>query len=421
MNQHNHTKISTLPNGLRICAVSFPRIKTVSIHCYIFVGSIHETRQNNGISHFVEHMLFRGNEKLGNTKTLNLKIEELGGEINASTSFEMTEYWLDFHRDYLDSGIHRFCGFLQHPSFEQIEIERSIILEEILDDYNQKDQLIDLDGLISNQLWPEHPMGLSVIGNLETVRNISREDLVAWYQQYYQPQNMVVGITGDFEVDKVLNMIADEFKHSSTSKIKKHLPILPFSQELTQIKLVHDSDNQFAIQWAFPQYGLDADLRIQYQLIRRILDNGYSSRLQRLIREEKGLVYDISAEMLYFENGAVLFIQSLVGINQFSELIEALTGLINEMGEDGITQDELDRAKLRYKIDQDCERDTAHGVLYSTLWPIIYPTIYPFEKSMTMVNNMSLEKINQTVKNMLAQNKTCFVLVGPWTKQIENL
>ncbi len=185
MNQHNHTKISTLSNGLRICAVSFPGIKTVSIHAYIFVGSIYETRQNNGISHFVEHMLFRGNEKLGNSKTLNLKIEELGGEINASTSFEMTEYWLDFHCDYLNQGIHRFCSFLQYPLFEQIEIERSIILEEILDDYNEKNQLIDLGNLISNELWPEHPMGLPVIGNLETIKNINREDLVAWFQQYY--------------------------------------------------------------------------------------------------------------------------------------------------------------------------------------------------------------------------------------------
>ncbi|MBU2515455.1 insulinase family protein [bacterium] len=402
-------------NGLRLCLVPFPGIKTVSIRSFVFVGSVYESPDLNGISHFLEHMLFRGNSKLGNAVSLSRKMEELGGEFNAATSFDMTEYWLDFHKDYLQLGLTRFCHFLQYPLFEQIEVERSIILEEIKVDYNEDNNLIDLDSLTSKLLWPNHPMGMPIIGNETTISGVSREDLIKWHQEYYQPGNIVLGITGDFEFNEVIDLIEQQFQAGrSQSDSKRYTAITKHTKKRTPLQLVQDQDNQFGFQWSFPCYRLSKELKVEYELIRRILDDGNSSRLQRLIREEKGLVYDISLDNTYFAEGVVMSLQSLVGINRLEELIIALVELIGSLIAEGIDEEELSLAKLRYRSALECNNDSAQGILYSLLTPILYPASGTFEEVLLLMEQITTDRINKTLRTLLDQGLTSFVLVGPW-------
>ncbi len=402
-------------NGLRLCLVSFPGVKTVSMRSFIFVGSVYESPDLNGISHFLEHMLFRGNSKLGNAVSLSRKMEELGGEFNAATSFDMTEYWLDIHRDYLQSGITRFCQFLQYPLFEQIEIERSIILEEVMVDYNEESNLVDLDSLTSKLLWPDHPMGMPIIGNESTIRSISKEDLVRWHREYYQPGNIVLGITGDFDFSGVTELVEEQFQQNqSQGDVKRYNAITGHSTKRESLNLVKDQDNQFAFQWSFPSYRLTKELKVEYELIRRILDDGNSSRLQRLIREEKGLVYDISIDMTYFVDGVVMSLQSLVGINRLDELMTALVELMTNLNAKGISDEELTLAKLRYKSALECNNDSAQGILYNLLIPILYPASSTSEEILLQMEQITIEKINESLRTLLEQTLTSFVLVGPW-------
>lgn len=417
MNSRFKTQLKTLENGLQICVVAFPGIKTVNLRCFVFTGSVYETCRNNGISHFIEHMMFRGNSKLGDARTLNLKMEEMGGEFNAVTSFDLTEFWLDYHIDYLDLGIRRFCQFLRYPLFEQIEVERSIILEEIRADYNENNQLIDLDGLVVRGLWPEQAMGFPVIGEVRTVESIKRPDLINWFNEYYQPGNMIIGITGDFEPVSIIEKITKELNHASVAGRKSYLPITPTPSNRKQIHLVYEKDNQFNLQWTFPTYPLTPELRVQYQLIQRIIDDGSSSRLQRFVREEKGLVYDISAEMLYFNSGATLCIQSQVGVIRLQELISVISSLVQDLIHKGITPEELILAKLRYEISIDCSNDTAQGILYETISPLIYPCLGTFQQVLSTVRSIKLEEINRTLTKLLQQRSICFVLVGPWQEE----
>lgn len=408
----------TLKNGLGLSVVSFPGIKTVSIRCFVFVGSVYETTQNSGISHFMEHMLFRGNEKLGDASTMNIKMEELGGEFNAATSFDQTEYWLDIHRDYLAKGIERFCQFLQYPLFEQMEVERSIILEEIIGDYNDENQLIDLDCLTAKLLWPDHAMGMPIIGDVKTVGSIEKADLADWHKRFYTPGNMIIGITGDVDEVEIMELVSKQFENASqTPKSEKYHPIKAKPLPGNQLLLVNDKDNQFGFQWAFPVYDLTKNHRVEYELLRRILDDGNSSRLQRMIREEKGLVYDISLDNTYFNNGMVMSLQSVVGINRLEELIVALVDLINELIDKGITREELEIAKLRYRAALECNTDTAQGILYSTLMPMLNSSGATFEEVLTILDGISLNTINAALKRSLEQQLSTFVLVGPWMEK----
>jgi predicted Zn-dependent peptidase len=404
-----------LTNGPQLNVVSFPGISTVSLKCFVFVGSACEGPLNNGISHFLEHMLFRGNSKLGDAAQMSIGMEKLGGEFNAATSFDLTEYWFDFHRDYLDEGIEKFCQLLQYPLFEQIEIERSIILEEIIGDYNDDNLLIDLDSLSADLLWPEHPIGQPVIGSNKTIKEIKRSDLIEWHTRYYQPSNMVLGITGDVDAPAIFHKIASHFPENEPKKRPAKIqPVVGPSASGNQVNLVFDKDNQFGFQWTFPVYGLTKTLRIEYELIQRVLDDGNSSRLQRLIREEKGLVYDISSDNLFFDSGMLLTIQSVVGINRLKELISTLVELVKKLVRDGITLDELELAKLRYKAALECNGDSAQGVLYNSLMPALYPCGCTYEEILPKLKEITIDDINLTLKKLLNQNQTTFAMVGPW-------
>jgi predicted Zn-dependent peptidase len=413
-NTRYQTRYKTLKNGLGLHLVSFPGVKTVSLRCFVFVGSVYETRENSGISHFLEHMLFRGNEKLGDATTMSIKMEELGGEFNAATSFDQTEFWLDVHLDYLDQGIERFCQFLQFPLYEQLETERSIILEEILGDYNDENSLIDLDSLTSNLLWPNHSMGMPIIGTVDTVKKITKTDLKNWHRIYYTPSNMILGITGDIDLRQIKDVISAQFITDAPNRIDKYPQILAKPLPGKQISLVSDKDNQFSIQWSFPVYELTRNLRVQYELLQRILDGGNSSRLQRLIREEKGLVYDISLDTTYFETGMIMSVQSVVGTSRLTELVNALVELIGELIKKGITDQELKMAKVRYKAALECNNDTAQGILYDSLMPKLNPSGVGYKEILPVLSEVSTGLINSTLKLLFDQNLSTFVLVGPW-------
>lgn len=419
MNHLTEKHFYTLKNGLRVQIVPFSGIKTVTLRFWVFVGSANENQKNNGISHFLEHMIFRGNEKLGDSQVLNIKMEELGGEINAATSFDLTEYWLEYHHNYLEKGIRRFCQFLRYPRFEQIETERSIILEEILADYNEEHRLIDPDSISAMNLWPDHSMGLPIIGKTETVKEISETDLRNWYQEYYQPGNMILGITGDVDPAEILPWIEQEFSGTSFSEQKyyDYAPAAPRPGE--QIQLVHDKDNQYSLQWSFPINRLTPEVRANCQLLCRVLDDGSSSRLQRQIREEKGLVYDISAVMSYYENGAVLTIQAQVSLGKLSELIDVLTTLIKELIDNGVEEEELRFSKLRYKAYLDCLNDSAQGVLSERVAPLLHPGVRQLREMLVLVDKLEKKELNQTIEEIFQQKQTCFVLVGPWGKEIK--
>ncbi|NQU63516.1 MAG: insulinase family protein [SAR324 cluster bacterium] len=397
---------------MQICAISFPGVKTINLRCVVFVGSAFENPQNSGISHFLEHMMFRGNKQLGNSHQLNLKMEEMGGDLNAVTSYDSTEYWLDYHIDYYELGLKHFCYFLQEPLFENLEIERSIILEELKADYNENNQLIDVDSINALELWPDHGLGLSVSGTRDSIENITSDDLTAWYEAYYQPGNMLLGVTGDIDLDKTIAFFSELFSQKAVSN-RQHYPVIAQTTTNKQILLVDDKDNQFDLQWSFPHYPISSELRVHYQLIRRILNDGSSSRLQRLIREEKGLVYEISAEMLYFDNGATLSIHSLIGQNRLPELMTVLTDLIKELIKNGVSGEELNLAKRRFKIALDCNQDSAQGVLYEAMAPLIYPQLCPYNQVLGKLNAISLGEINATLRSLMQQDQTCFAMVGP--------
>lgn len=402
---------------MQIFAVSIPHFKTVSVHSWVFCGSAYENTKNNGISHFLEHMMFRGNRHLGNSYQVNYAFESLGGDINASTTSDITEYWFSFHKKHLEQGISRFCRFLQAPLMESLELERSIILEEIKADYNDEDKLINTISLSSAALWPNQPMGLPVIGNPDSIHSISLDDLKNWHQSYYQPANMIFGVAGDLDVDHLIEQISNEFESIPAGKRSQYdsSDIRPKKEE--QIILVEHRDNQFNLQWSFPVLELNPELKTALNVMVRALDDGFCSRLQKEIREEKGLVYDISGSMEFLIDQAIFSIQAVVSEEKLEELLQTLTELIRNLQKEGLTDEEWELTKSRYESALDTYSDSPQGVLYEKVLPLIYPGSLSAESTLKQLEKLEKERVDQVMSECLGTKSSVFVGVGPFKKQ----
>jgi predicted Zn-dependent peptidase len=419
-NTPTNNPLITLENGLKICLITKKNINTISINCFIRVGSTFEIPENSGISHFLEHMIFRGNQKLGNTKTTYRKIEAIGGNINATTSCDQTEIYLDYHKRFLKTGIQYFCDFIKFPTFENIETERKIILEESLIDYNSRHELIDTDTLTAQCIWPENALNLPIVGSQASIKTINLEKVQSWYRKFYVPNNMIIGITGDFDKQDVLQLLEQEMK---LLKADEKLPvpevaIIDVDSE-KQAQFVFDDENQYTIQWSFPLETENINDYITTQLINRILDDGSSSQLQRLIREEKGLVYDISSDISYFKHGVLLAIRCSVSKNKAMELMNVLVQLIRDIVNNGFQSKDIELAKLRYQLSLDCYTDSLRGLLSEALNPHIFPYLPDFKIISRIINSVDKDIINQVTNSIFNQNKSSFVMVGPIDKSIK--
>src|SRR5499427_8471246 len=187
---------SRLPSGLRIVTVETPYLHTANLCLYVRAGSRYETNRTNGLSHFVEHMLFRGSSRFPDSYALNLAIEELGGTLYAETGRDYSLYQIPLHPRHAQRGLEILGDLFSSPAFRDIDLERQIILEEILEDLDDRGRNVNLDDLSRVVAWDSHPLGFTITGPLKNVRRFSVEDVRAHFGRFYGAENMVLCAAG---------------------------------------------------------------------------------------------------------------------------------------------------------------------------------------------------------------------------------
>ena len=189
----------TLPNGLTIVTVEMPHIHTMEVSMFVRAGLRYENAQNNGISHFLEHMMFRGNRKYPNSIALNMEFESIGQDLKASTLGENTQYGFSPHVSQLEKGLELFSEFFSTPTFPEIELERGIILEEYFEELNEEGVNVDINNQACKLLYPGTPMAWPTIGTEDTIKSIKTEMLKEYFDRHYVPGNMVLAFAGPIE------------------------------------------------------------------------------------------------------------------------------------------------------------------------------------------------------------------------------
>lgn len=334
-------KRDVLPNGVRVVTETVPYVQSVSIGIWVTTGSRDELTDNMGISHFIEHMLFKGTEKRS-AKQIADEFDSIGGQVNAFTDKEYTCYYSKILSDHLNISLDVLSDMFLNSQFDpkEISLEKNVILEEIKrHDDTPDDQIHDL---LVQKIWKDHTLGNPIIGTTDTVSAINQSGIKEYMSKKYSPDSIVVAAAGNLVHEDVVKQINDLFGHLEGRKEVLNTSVPQFAYESENFN--KDTEQvHFCI--ATPGYSQIDDRKYPLAVLDTILGGGMSSRLFQEIREKRGLAYAIgSYTSSYFEGGyfAVYCGTSMENIEEAGNIIRS--EFVNIL-KNNITDEELIRAK----------------------------------------------------------------------------
>jgi predicted Zn-dependent peptidase len=408
-----------LPNGMTAIHVPMPEDDRFYLGVMIKTGTRLESAAHAGISHFLEHMMFRGSGRYPDFTQLAEAFEWLGGDWNAATSHEHTEYTYTGIRHTAPEIVSLFADFLEKPVLADIEIERNVILRELDGETNEHGYSTDGDHHIAGLVYPGSSMALPILGTRESLAEIDVPKLRAWREQWYTPANMVVcAVGGDASMMQLVEQSFGSHRAERAGAAVTGFP--PYSTfKGPAVKWVEHSDNEYEIRLAFlcgSEWSADAAL---YEMIARILSDGFCSRLNKRLREELGLVYDIGCDAhLTLESGTIS-IGAACAKDHLDEFLRELFTLLKGFVATGPTEDELRRAALRGVVDLELSPLNAEYVATRLSWQAICGRQRSFLEDRDRLVKIKAEDVARALREVFRPERTALVALGPSGKDIE--
>ncbi|MFT4014383.1 MAG: pitrilysin family protein [Paracoccus sp. (in: a-proteobacteria)] len=339
----SQTRISTLPNGLRVVTRDMPGLHSAAIGVWVNAGCRDERAEQNGIAHFLEHMAFKGTPTRSALEIAEA-IENVGGYINAYTSRDVTSYYARVLAGDVAMALDVISDIVLNPVFEprEIEVERGVILQEIGQSLDTPDDVI-FDWL-QEAAYPDQPMGRTILGPAERVSHFSREDLSGFISEHYGPERMIIAAAGAVDHDRILRQVESIFSHLPARAGTLREPARWRGAEARRVKKLEQA--HFALAFEGPGYQ-DPDFYAA-QIWTSALGGGMSSRLFQKIREEKGLCYSIFAQSGFHDDTGMMTIYAGTSGDQIADLANLTVDEMKRSAED-TTEAEIARARAQLK------------------------------------------------------------------------
>ena len=403
---------TTLDNGLRVVSCDMPHTRSVAISIFVKVGSRYETDAEAGLSHFIEHMVFKSTERRPDPVDISSAIEGTGGVMNAGTEQELTVYWCKIAQPYFAESLDLLFDMLRNSLYkpDDVEKERRVIQEELamINDY----PMARVDSLIDEMLWPDHPLGRDVGGTKESVDGISRDMLIEHATEYYTPGNIVVSVAGNVPHSEVVELSERLSRDWHGSSRGEPLPVT-HAQDEPQMKLEYKSAEQVYMSVALPGLSLDHPDRYALDLLSVILGEGMSCRLFVELREKRGLAYDVHSGVAHFKDTGSFVISA--GVDP-SSVYEALPTILEQVAEvrDSLPEEEMERAK-RLVVGRMMLRmeDTRSVSAWMGGQELLLGSIVGVDEVVASVNSISLRDIRRVAANHLVTERLNMAVVGP--------
>lgn len=405
-------KKATLANGLRVLTSRMLHTQAVCIAIFIGVGSRYESDQEAGISHFIEHLCFRGTYNRPTALDISEAIEGVGGVLNGATDKELTFYWCKVTRKDFERAAEVLADMLLKSRFdpEDIEKERQIIIEEI---HMCKDSPSQQAGmLIDGLLWNQHPLGRDIAGTAESVAGISRAMLLNYLNSKYTPDNTLVTVTGNIPHDEILEVV-DRWM-GNWSNPGQPPQYLSFQEQTgPRLKIEKRDTEQAHLNLAIPGISLSDPRRFQLDLLNVILGEGMSSRLFSEIRDKMGLAYSISSYVEHFLDSGAFTISASVDPDNLHRAVTAILGQLNKL-KDGIPEAEVEKAreisKGRLILRMEDSRNVA-GWLGGQ--EILLKHILRVDEVLKIIDSITAEELQQAARELIDDSKARLAVVGP--------
>lgn len=407
-----------LPNGLTVVTVELPHLHSVSVVMYARVGSRYETVADNGLSHFLEHMLFRGTMRLPDAYALNHAIEALGGTLYAETGRDYSLYQISLHPETLQPGLELFGEIFAEPAFADVDVERRIVLEEMHEDHDEDGTLVNIDDLARLAVWPDHPLGYRITGPYENVERFDDTDVRRHFASHYGARNMVLTVSGQVKRDDVIGTLHRAFGGLAEGRaLEVEAP--PESQTAPRFLYVPREGSQTNVQIlfrGFPETDPDFPALIA---LGRIVDDGMSTRLHRRIVDELGLAYYCTASLEPFVDAGLYEIDGACVHGHVPALVREGIAVLTRLRDTPPLQEELDKAQRRYRWDLEASFDDPDAMAGWWGGTELFFGPLTVEAKVERVKKVTPEAVQRVARRLLQPERLTVACVGMLTKKLE--
>ena len=336
-------EITTLDNGLRVITTSIPTAQAAAVAFFVGIGSRGETPRTNGLSHYIEHMLFKGTNRRPTAPEISQAIEGAGGSLNAYTTRELTCYWNNLPFEAVETGIDVIADMIQHALLDNEEInrERTVVQQEIRRSHDSPGAWVG--ELIGQAVFGDQPVGWPVAGTLETVEGVQRSDFIEHMQAFYSAENAVFSVSGNIEHGPVVEMARRHFTDLPMSPAAEVSPArfgLPEQRIIVEEREIEQTNLALSMQ----AIGRSDPDRHALDVMNAVLGRGMSSRLFKEVRERRGLAYSVSSSSSRLRDIGTLNVSAGVTREHEEEALRVIVSELHRLVDEPVPEDELRRA-----------------------------------------------------------------------------
>ncbi len=403
MNNMKTTK-KILKNGLRILFVSMPESPTVTVQILVRAGSRDEQDKEHGISHFLEHMCFKGTENRPTALSISKELESLGAQSNAFTSYEYTGYYAKSQSSHASKLLEIISDIYLNSTFPESEIskEKGVVIEEINMYKDRPDHEVHEEW--RHAFFQTGTLSRSVIGTKESVSSFTREMIVAYHKKHYIPSNTVVVVSGNFDEKIILKQIKDAFQPSESKNQPRRIKPKVTVASSRNVVLTKKTDQAHFV-LGVPAFDTFKEERYSLSVLSVILGGGMSSRLFQLLREEMGVAYYVYAHSSFLTDHGYFEIGAGVDKNRVKEVLDVIHNEIRKVVAEGVTSEELSRAKeyMTGSMYLDLESSDSFGAFFGAQEVMGKEKELPKDKE-KLIRSVTLVDIKKVAKKVLTQN-----------------
>ncbi len=407
---------SSLSNGLRVITVELPHLHSAELAIYIKVGGRNDPPGRTGLSHFLEHILFRGTEDYASSLEIESAFESLGGGINAATDADSTCFYGRIHPRFAVEGLEILSSLILRTNLDGIELERRIIIEEALEDINQDGDEISTDILTGRMLWPEHPLGEPTVGNLPDIGKITKKDLKKHLHTWYLPNNALIIAAGPLKHEQILSATDRFFGNWQPAELPSSIPVLEQLPTGPACRFVKDSDSQISIQLAFRTCRRSAPEMTTLKFLRRILAGSGTSRLHLALRERLGLIYSVDAGIGSYDETGCLSIDLSTAPENLSAVLSATIKELGILTRHPLPEDEMERIRTVYLAELDYSRDSVSEMGIRFGWGTLMDIANTIDQDQQLVRNVKPDMILELASSIFRPENRFLAVVGPIDK-----
>ena len=407
---------AVLDNGLTVLTSSMPHTRSVSMAVFIGAGSRYESDELAGASHFLEHLLFKGTKNWPTARELSEAVEGLGGMMNASTDREMTVYWCKVASDHARQALAVLSDMMLNPILDssEMEKEREVVLEELRMTNDIPINRVDL--LIDEIMWPDQPMGRDVGGSQDSVRGITKDQILEYIRHQYNPSNAVITVAGNISHEETVDALAEALREWKPEKSESWYPVQN-GQESPRIGVEQRKTDQAHVCIGLPGLHIAHPDRFVLGLMNVILGEGMSSRLFLDLRENQGLAYDVHSSLNLFRDCGSLVVYCGVEPKKtqraITSILEELHGLQANIPESELTKArELSKGRMLLRME-----DSRAVAMWMGAQETLVGNVRTVDEVVELIDAVTIEDIERVAKDLIKEEKLSLAVVGPYRSE----